>query len=129
MAFFPYLWKREERREGEEEKGEKRRVKEKGNGKDYEVMGRAPAPRPSTGKCPKLSQNRSGRREKGRKIPGKNRENKVAIFDLAKAPPKSQILPVQSLFRRRRACTDMLAGRLPNGGTAVTAWSAHGDIP
>ena len=87
----------------------------------------AALPRPS--KCPKLSQNRSGRVKKGRKIPGENRENKVAIFDLAKAPPKSQILPVQSLSRRRRACTDMSAGRVPNGGTAVTAWSAHGDIP
>ena len=43
VAFFPYLWKREERRGGEEEKGEKRREKEKGKRKDYEVMGRAPA--------------------------------------------------------------------------------------
>ena len=43
LAFLLYLWKREERRGGEEEKGEKRREKEKGKRKDYEVMGRAPA--------------------------------------------------------------------------------------
>ena len=89
------------------------------------MMGRAPA----AFSMPKTLSKSFGWGEKGRKIPGENRENKVVIFDLAKAPPKSQMLPVQSLSRRRRASIRMSAGRVPNGETVVTAWIAHGDVP
>ena len=87
----------------------------------------AALPRPS--KCPKLSQNRSGGVKKGEKSRGEIAKIKSPLFDSAKAPPKTQMLAVQSLSRRRRASIRMSAGRVPNGETAVTAWSAHGDVP
>ena len=83
--------------------------------------------RPST--CPKLSQNRSGRSEKGDKSRGENRENKLAFLDPAKAPPKSKVLPTQSLSRQRHAFIRMLVGCVPHGETVVTTWSTHNDVP
>ena len=65
----------------------------------------------------------------GRKIPGGNRENKLAFLDPAKAPPKSKGLPTQSLSRQRHAFIRMLVGCVPNGETVVTTWSTHDDVP
>ena len=112
-------------REGKRGKrGGEKRKKEKGGGKSYEndaaLHGLLNVQNPL--KIARVDVKKGGN-------PGGNRENKVAFLDPAKAPPKSQILPVQSLSRRRRACTHMLADRVPNVGTAVTVWSAHGDVP
>ena len=86
----------------------------------------AALPRPSMSKT--LSKS-FGSKRKGRKIPGGNRENKLAFLDPAKVPPKSKVLPTQSLSRQRHAFIRMLVGCVPNGETVVTTWSTHDDVP
>ena len=89
-------------------------------------MGRAPA---AFYMSKTLSKSFGSKRKKGEKIPGENRENKLAFLDPAKAPPKSKVLPTQSLSRQRHAFIRMLVGCVPNGETVVTTWSTHDDVP
>ena len=117
----------EMRRKERGEEGKRRTKERKGKRKeeDHEAMGRAPA----AFYMSKTLSKSFGSKRKGRKIPGGNRENKLAFLDPAKAPPKSKVLTTQPLSRQRHAFIRMLVGCLPNGETVVTTWSTHDDVP